>query len=112
VLGHLSLPTDAYGWNLTALSHRLSPDAHPDFTDEALKEVVDALVADGFAEAVNGSVYRLTVKGFEALNAEAPESAGPVVPASIGAATPLGAFDVVANQGEPATVLPDPVATA
>lgn len=118
VLGHLSLPTDKFGWNLVALYERLKDSAGVAFAEahDELQKVLDELVSAGHAEKV-GEVYRQTQQGFDALQAEVPESAqGPAGPATISAATPIGEPTPEApGVATPAQIVPDstpPVAAA
>lgn len=68
VLGHLSLPSDLFGWSLHALETRIGrDDRHTQVATEAdIVPVLDGLVGDGLAELVAG-VYRQTAAGAAAL---------------------------------------------
>lgn len=119
VLGHLSLPSDKFGWNLKALYERLRGSAGVAFQREhdELEEVLGELIESGHAEKV-GDAYRQTEQGQATLQAEVPESAlATAGDGVITAATPIGEPSPEAPgpvPAQPAQIVPDaaPVAPA
>lgn len=110
VLGHLSLPSDKFGWSVEALYNRLRDSAGVAFEEEhaELERVLRDLEKSGFAEEVN-DVWRQTKEGFDKLNAEVPEHArGKAGPAVVSAATPIGEpSDEAPGPSSPAQIVPD-----
>lgn len=81
VLGHLSLPTDDYGWSIDGLALRVSPAMN---NRNDLVEVFGELIRDGLAD----SHGRMTQKGFDALH-EPVVDEGSEGPAVITMAVPI-----------------------
>lgn len=94
VLGHLSLPSDKFGWSVPALIERLK-NTGLGFKDvEAeLATVLGELKSSGFAtDHDDKAVWQMTDEGLAELQAEVPEHALPATQqgATISAATPIG----------------------
>lgn len=112
VLGHLSTPTDGYGWSAAALFERMGVDegtrARQDEDGKAapllnsvdeLNDVLDDLRVKEYAESItvgDGSVWRMTQEGYDLLTGGIADEPGPLAagqkaqPATIGAAASIG----------------------
>ena len=92
VLGHLSTPTDNYGWSVPALVARMVPDVGTDIQGaEEMSTILGELEQDGHAERLQAGgqeVWRMTQQGFDVLTGsianEPPEGALASGPAVIG----------------------------
>lgn len=95
VLGHLTLPSDGYGWSEPALLARMGPDVGTNIvTVEELQQVLGELESEQLAIRHPGDIWQMSQGGFDLLtgpiaNEPGPDQAGAAVPAQIGAATNL-----------------------
>lgn len=77
VLGHLSLPTETFGWMLGPLAARIAPDPHtPVETELEIAPILAELAEDGQAEQVSGA-WRQTPSGHAALTGPITNEPGP-----------------------------------
>jgi hypothetical protein len=105
VVGHLSLPTDDYGWTAQGLLFRLAPDPATWFTTvEQVEDFLLDLEKSGDAERVAGG-WRMTDRGYERLTGPIkyePSAGEPTRPANVSIApdfhVPVGRVEMPADK--------------